>query len=429
MIRFLDSDQPLKLRARWVFPVAGPPLEGGLVEMVGGRIVGVSTRFDPHAVDLGNVALIPGLINAHTHLELSDCPSPLWPRLPFTEWIRAVLAHRRSRPLAVGPPGEGASRVVRQGALDCGREGTTCLGDIVGADWRPDFDPRQGPFVVAFREILGLHPERIPSLLEQARDHLALGRPGDLPSRSAPVSLQVGLSPHAPYSVHPDLLHGLVSLASEHHAPVAMHLAETTAELQLLAGRGGEFVEFLKRLGAWHDDAFRHPRSTLDSLRELARAPRGLVVHGNFLTPAEIAFLEQTPHLTVVYCPRTHAGFQHPPHPWRTLRERGIAVAIGTDSRASNPDLSLWHELQFLRRLAPEVSPAELLELGTLAGARALGLEEQRGALTPGRAADLAIIELPAGASADPHLALFDPASRVKGTVQRGHWSEAPLEG
>ncbi|MCY2962936.1 MAG: amidohydrolase family protein, partial [Planctomycetota bacterium] len=237
--------------------------------------------------------------------------------------------------------------------------------------------------------------------------------------------LRFGLSPHAPYSVHPDLLRGLVDLAREADVPVAMHLAETESELQLLRGDGGEFVEFLQRLGAWHDDAFRHERSVLDCLRELARARRGLVVHGNYLDSADCEFLARSPQLSVVYCPRTHAGFGHTPHPWQLLLVRGINVALGTDSKASNPDLSIWNELLFLHRLAPDFAPAALLELGTIAGARALGLENRVGSIALGKSADLAIIELPADAGTDPYGALFNPLSRVRSSVQAGRWHGA----
>jgi len=226
--------------------------------------------------------------------------------------------------------------------------------------------------------------------------------------------------------VHPTLLKGLVDLAIESGAPVAMHLAATRSELELLARGGGEFAEFLKRLAVWNPDVFRERRSILDYLKELARSPRGLVVHGNYLSDADIEFLARNPQLSVVYCPRTHAYFGHEPHPWRTLLERNINVALGTDSRASNPDLSVWDELQFLRRCEPDVPGQTLLDLATIRGARALGLEAHCGTITPGRSADLAIIDLPAVPSADPYDTLLHPSSRIQATVLRGHWLGAP---
>src|SRR5262249_14735730 len=155
-----------------------------------------------------------------------------------------------------------------------------------------------------FLEVLGLAPERMTSQLERARDHLA--KPGRVVR---------GLSPHAPYSVHPDLVRSLVDLAVAARAPVAMHLAETKAELELLEAATGEFVPFLEALGVWKDDALPRGTRPLDYLRELARAENALAIHGNYFTADEFEFLAAHPNISIVYCPRTHAFFRHDPHP------------------------------------------------------------------------------------------------------------------
>ena len=409
-----------KLRARWVFPVAGPPVAGGMVVLCDGLVTGISTRSDPDCEDLGNTALIPGLVNAHTHLELSDCPVPLTPLRPFTAWIERLLQHRRTRNPSVDAVAGREPTPLQRGAQECRETGTTLVGDIVDAGWQPGGLPADSPLAVAFREVLGLSPGRIPDLLATAEGHLQLvsqQQPGADRSATSPRPTdrcRAGLSPHAPYSVHPELLSGLVDLACRWRAPLAMHVAETPAELQLLAGREGELAEFLKRLGVWNPEPFRGEQNILDILQQLARGPCGLVVHGNYLEVREREFLAKCPQLSVVYCPRTHAQFGHSPHPWRDLLQRGINVALGTDSRASNPDLSVWGELQFLRRSFPGVSGELLLELGTRRGARALGLESVTGSLAAGRRADLALVSLPdSDDRSDPHDLLFDPASRI----------------
>lgn len=403
------------LRARWVFPVCAPPLENGVVEIAEGRIVAVHNRPGPLARDFGNAAIIPGLVNAHTHLELSDVAAPLDPAVPFTSWLRSVMKHRRSRAsdleTALARAGAGGADRSQPGKADvqggaaagraeCAASGTTTIGDIAGVDWKPQLVAGPGPRVLAFRELLGLSPTRIEAALARAREHLAGG------------GLR-GLSPHAPYSVHPDLLRQAVDLAVVHGAPVAVHLAETRAELELLRESQGEFIPFLEELGVWQEGIIPRGSRPLDYLRELARAPRALAIHGNYLDEEEIGFVAGCPNLSVIYCPRTHAYFRHDPHPWRRLLERGINVALGTDSRASNPDLSLWNELLFLRRLAPDLGPALLLELGTSSGARALGVLDETGTIEPGKTADLAIVELPPRDSTDPYALMFDPRSRA----------------
>jgi cytosine/adenosine deaminase-related metal-dependent hydrolase len=122
-----------------------------------------------------------------------------------------------------------------------------------------------------------------------------------------------------------------------------------------------------------------------------------------------------------VYCPRTHAYFGHPPHPWRELLARGGRVALGTDSRASNPDLSLFDELRFLHERFPEAEPQELLRLGTVCGAAALGTRAS-GRLAPREPADLAIVRLPDGAPRGPFEMLFDGDSRISRTMRDGQW-------
>jgi cytosine/adenosine deaminase-related metal-dependent hydrolase len=402
----------LTLRARWVFPVDGPPLEQGVVEIAGGRITAVHNRPGPCTHELGNSAMIPGLVNAHTHLELSDVQRPLQPAQPFTAWLRAVMAHRRDRTSKGNTPGAANARSVAAGLAESAASGTTLLGDIAGPDWQPSARHGAVPRCVSFLELLGLAPERRSKELERARGHL-VGREGAIR----------GLSPHAPYSVHPDLFRNLIDLAAEQRAPVAMHLAETKCELELLASGSGEFLPFLEELGVWRSDAIPRGTRPLDYLRELARVETGLVIHGNYLADHEVNFLARSPNLSVVYCPRTHAYFGHEPHPWRRLIAHGVNVAIGTDSRASNPDLSVWNELLYLRRLAPDLDPAVLLELGTTNSARALGLSDDTGTLTAGKSADLAVVEIAPDGASDPWTALFHPGNRISAVLCAGEWS------
>jgi cytosine/adenosine deaminase-related metal-dependent hydrolase len=410
--------QPLK--ARWVFPVDRPPLERGTVELAGRRIADVHTRDNPAAVDLGNAAILPALVNAHTHLEFSDLLAPLEPDnfsgvgpKSFAGWIRSVVAVRRQRPSSIPP--------VRQGAAETIAAGTTLLADIVTDPAVPAAYPADGPGVVAFHEVIGLLSGQAGERLETARRFLDELDEWDASS----AVLARGLSPHAPYSVGPELYHALVELAASRGVPVAVHLAETLAELELLRDGRGELVEMLDGFGVWSDRAIPRNSRPLDYLKPLAALDRALVIHGNYLDADEIAFIAANPQLTVVYCPRTHAFFGHRPHPWRDLLARGGGVAIGTDSRASNPDLSVFDELQFLRRSFPEVDPQLLLQLGTLAGAEALGFAAVSGSLTPGKSADLAIVALPESGPTDPFELLFHPGSRVVQTMRSGHWMAA----
>ena len=140
---------------------------------------------------------------------------------------------------------------------------------------------------------------------------------------------------------------------------------------------------------------------------------RVIIAHGNYLDHEEIEFLASHRELAVAYCPRTHAFFGHADHPWQKLIERGGLVAIGTDGRGSNPDLSIWNELLFLADRHPDFDPGKLLQLGTLNGARALGFQEDLGTLEKGKTARVAIISLGVTGTGDPYAELFHPQSRV----------------
>jgi cytosine/adenosine deaminase-related metal-dependent hydrolase len=185
-------------------------------------------------------------------------------------------------------------------------------------------------------------------------------------------------------------------------------------------------VDLFRAIGVWQEDVIPRGARPIDYLRPLAAVGRALVIHGNYLDDVEIEFLCAQPNITLIYCPRTHAYFRHAPHPWRKVLEGGGRVALGTDSRASNPDLSLWREVQFLRQQFPGLAPARLLELATCEGARALGLDDRTGTLTAGKAADLAVVALGDAAFADPCTTLLQPGSRVSATLRDGRWISGP---
>ncbi len=371
-----------QFKARWVIPIDRPPIENGVVECHDGRITAVRSAI-PHEVcrDLGDVAVLPGLVNAHAHLEFSLVEQPFQPARPFTDWIRSLVAYRRRE---FTPPSPAQQDAMNLGALESAESGTTLLGEIATLGWDEAALPINGPRVVAFRELIGLKPAAAVSQMEIADEWL----------RRKSEHVIYGLSPHAPYSVAPELLNRSVALAKRFDAPVAMHLAETREELEFLSEGRGEFVEMLKSFSAWPENGLPLGRRPLDILRTLADAPRALVVHGNYLSDEEIEFIAARPQMSVVYCPRTHEYFGHEPHPWRQLLARGATVALGTDGRGSNPDLSLWNEMFLLRERFPDVAPSTLLKLGTLAGARALGCEHECGSITPGKRAELVAVSL-----------------------------------
>jgi aminodeoxyfutalosine deaminase len=388
-------------RAPWIFPVDSPPLKDGVVRAVDGRIASVGKYTAGEAVtDLGNVALLPGLINAHTHLEFSLLDAPLDRRgMPFADWIGEVVAFRRGQAAEGTDLGSYSRQATSAGLKESANAGVAAIGEIATSLFPEDCFTSSGDVRgTVFLELLGLSSEKIEPLLVAAQRHIDAKDPGNF---------RHGLSPHAPYTVHPELLRQVCQLSAERKIPLAMHLAESCEELELLRSHSGPLVERLRELGAWHPGSLPRGMRSLDYLEMLAAAHQVLVIHGNFLVREEMEFVAaRRDRMTVVYCPRTQAYFPHGDYPLAEMLARGVRVAVGTDSRASTPDLSVLSELRFVAQHHSHVSPKEILKMGTLHGAEALGLADELGSLAPGKQAAFAVVPLPE-AEGDPYEMLF----------------------
>lgn len=393
------------LTARWVFPVSSPPLEGGTVTVRGEKIEAVEPRGVRSAdIDLGNVAVIPGLVNAHTHLDLSGARGLIPPTDPhyFTEWLKGVIAYRRTR------SEEQTLADIDAGLAECLRFGTTLIGDIAseGKSWEALSAAKTR--AVVYWELIGLSFERMSSAGRGAARWKA--------TPSTHPFCRRGVSPHAPYSNSGTLY----AVTGRWDVPLATHIAESPGELFLLATRRGPFRTFLETLGVWEPG--RIAPSIAVILKWLIGNSSIVLAHCNYLSPEDRRHLDPKRH-TVVYCPRTHAAFGHPPHPFRDFLARGIRVCLGTDSLASNPDLDILAEARFVHTKYPDFSGEQLLKMLTLSGAKALGWADECGSLEPGKSADLVAVPLP-DVEGDPHELLFGPAipGETRRTMWRGEW-------
>jgi len=372
-------------RAAWVCPIDQPPIKDGVVATERGRIVGVGKPIAPTGLkELGNVALLPGLVNAHTHLELSWLRGRVPPASKFTEWIKTLFAIR-------GRPDAGLSAAqiapIHEAIAELKSSGTVAVGDIsnslaaVGPMRQADLDG------VVFHELLGFK-ERDGALLDSTREMRA----------SAVASgARVSLAPHAPYSTSLELFDAIRVAVNENEWPImSVHLGESAEETEFLQKGTGPWRGMLEVIGAWRDDwkvPGCDPVTYLD--RQGLIDERTIVVHGAQFSDGALARLAQI-GATLVTCPRSNqwVGVGYPPID--RFYKSGVKVAIGTDSLASVEDLNLFSELQTIRWLAPEVPASRILESATLTGARALGLGDELGSLTPGKRAQMIAVALPA---------------------------------
>ncbi len=458
----------LTLRARYVFPVDAPPIESGCVRILGDRISYVGPADRTPDVELGNAAIVPGFVNAHTHLELSGLRAKDVAAPDFATWLRRVIEARRGQNAAQ------ISHAIQRGIDASLAAGTTLVADISsgGRSWK---ELVRSPLrATVFCELLGLKSSRAEETVAAARQFLEWASESsnetDDATRDAATELatnvvfpdgttinplcasarylpnrrlQPSLSPHAPYSTHPQLFELAASWSKATGAPICTHLAETKEELRLLNQRDGPLRDFLVSIGVWDNNwnpAGAEPIAYLEAPQ--ASQADWLIAHGNYFSPDEIATLSRyanavhsgastphsslsSPHLSlprraVAFCPRTHNYFGHNRHPYPQMLAASITVCLGTDSLASTPTLSILDEMRFMHRRELQLPGAKLLHMATLAGACALRREHNCGSLTVGKFADLAVIRLPNSGTNDPVQLLLDSDEPVIRTIIGG---------
>lgn len=385
----------VRVRAGWLVPIVGPVIRDGWIDVdaARGEIVGlgagpvVSGRTADLTLDLSEAAILPGLVNAHTHLELSHLAGQVPPAPDFVTWVRRLLAVRFA-----GPPDALAVHAAIETAIAAMEAtGTAAVGDIGNTD--ASLLPLGASTLggVHFREVLGFRAGEADRLAGDVREatrraHHELCATGN--TRLAP-----SVAPHAPYSTSARLISALASGYAPAGRGASIHLAESPEELEFLATGTGPFRGLLTDLGAW-DDAWTPPGlRPVAYLQDIgALHPDLIVVHGTQLTRPELDVLAGA-GATLVLCPRSNRWVGAGTPPVRDAAASGIRIAIGTDSLASVDDLNLFGELAALRSIAPDVPASTLLRAATWGGARALGCRPM-GYLGPG-ASSRAVVRVP----------------------------------
>lgn len=383
------------LRARYVLDARITPRDDYAVRIDGERIVEVGPARSicgEDAIDLGDALLMPGFVNAHTHLELGFAAGAVPPSPDFVDWLRRLLVVIR----AAASDETAVTEAVASGLRASLESGVTLLGDITRDPYRTRpaiAGEGRRPAVVSFGEVIAFG-----GILPQADEKVLAA----LDRANARDDLTIGISPHAPYTVHRDVLDACVRHARSTSSPLCIHAAESLEEERYLLEGDGPLRDYFVELGLWSADM--EPagcRSILYLDRTGALGPGCLLAHCNYVSDEEIARLAET-GTHVVFCPRTHAAFSHDPHPFRKMLEAGVSVCLGTDSLASNPDLSILNEMRFVQRAHEELPPQTLFKMATQAGAEALGRGDETGAIEAGRRADLAVIPLDQDGPGDP---------------------------
>jgi len=381
--------------ASHVFPVVRPPVRDGAIAVDGGRIVAVGPREEllsrvgdgDEVRALGSAAVLPGLINAHCHLELSWMERDRPPGGDYTTWVRGFLERRAAEEPAT------AEQAAETALQRMAARGTVALGDVGNDVWVVPLLVRSTLEGVAFCEVfspLAADAERLT--LEAAKRLERVSARPDV--RDASGRWKLVLTPHAPHTTSEPLLRALAGRAAAAAQPLSIHVAESEAEIAMLRNGSGPLPELFRERGLW-DERWHAPGHTpveyLDRLGVLGA--RSLLVHCVKLSKGDRSKL-QSRHVTVVTCPRSNEWIGVGTAPVPALLGEGIPVALGTDSLASSPSVDLFEEMAALRRVHPRLAPAAVLRMATLNGAVALGLADRLGSLEPGKLARAVVVPL-----------------------------------
>jgi cytosine/adenosine deaminase-related metal-dependent hydrolase len=380
------------LSADWVLPVEGAPIEGGAVAIEDRFVVAVGTDHElgPATQRFEDAAILPGFVNAHSHVEYAAYGGFGDGLGDFAEWIHLHTLRKRR----IG--WDDYVAIARLGIAESLRSGVTTIGDCSYSGATAAAADELGVRALVYLEVFGEEPEDALSQFDTLHERAA-GHASD--------RVRLGVSPHAPYSISPAVYRACARLG----LPVATHISESESEVRYLHDGGGPWEEI-----EW---LVAPPGTTGTRLlaREGLLGPHVLAAHCVVVERDEIALLAEH-DVAVAHCPRSNAYVGCGIAPLRELREAGIRVGVGTDGVSSTPSHDFFDELRAVVAMArarerrPDaVTTSEALELATLGSARALGLDSQIGSLVPGKRADLAVVSL----AGSPYLPWEDPTAAI----------------
>ncbi len=378
------------LRARTVVPVSHAPIDDGAVVISGNTITAVGRFADIRAAhpgevtDLGEQVLLPGLVNAHCHLDYTMMRRAIQPQRSFTSWIGRINSLKR----CLGP--SDYRLAVERGFAELRRWGTTSVANIESFPELLTNPPTSPVRTWWFLEMIDVR-HQVPS------DEVSSGMLAFFESRDK-LRGGFGLSPHAPYTASGPLYETVSEAAASLDMPVMTHVAESREEWEMFRHARGELYDFMLGLGRWMEDCHQDRTPLRHVFNFTGFGARWILAHMNELDDSDFTLLASIPRAdrpSIVHCPGSHRYFRHAPFALAKLLELRMNICLGTDSLASTYSLSMFDEMRILADREPWLHPADLVAMATLNGARALNLNA--GKIEPGALGDL--IAIPSNAS------------------------------
>ena len=401
------------IRARTVVPMDGAPIENGAVAISEDRIIDVGKFHEvserhsgQEIVDLGEQPLLPGLINAHCHLDYTCLRGKIPPPESFTDWIRAINAEKAKLTQ------KEYLTSINDGFAEAKRFGTTTIANLTGF---PELISQiRAPIRTWwFAELIDVRSDRANEFV-------------DLAIKSLKSAEDWGLAPHALFTASANLYRHCEEIARRQGVLLTTHLAESCEEMEMFCDGSGRLYEFMKSIGRPMDDCSgQTPLSHfLETVRDsstpkasgarndrkaIQNDPEWIIAHLNKLAESDFEWLEKSkPRFHVVHSPRSHDYFGHSRFPFGRLRALGFNVCLGTDSLASNESLNLFAEMRAFQRNEPTISPQKILEMVTVNSALALRQKNTLGRIRPGFRADLIAVPCGKGRDAFEEIVAFD---------------------
>ena len=404
---------PFAIQADCIVPVESEPIPSGLVVVDDGTVQFVGTqlpsRFNSiRRFHLPGFAILPGLINSHCHLEFSDLNEPILPGCSFPEWIQNLLACRNSKKHDAEQSANERRSAINSGILESYAAGVRWIVDMVTSPWEPEWidgavntnalvsslpaglAPRVPISVQPCIELLDIEPRRLELALSLAQKQSV-----------APESKwfgRMGYAPHAPYTASSNVTRLGAQYSREQKRLVSMHLAESIDEMDWIEGRKGAFADFLVPLIS--KDYFRDLGQISEHVQWLTQSWRAMIAHGNYLSHEDLVRLaDHQTRCGIVHCPRTHLFFGHRHgdselYPLAERISRGVRHFLGTDSRASNPDLNIWSEAKRVRADHRAISSIDIIKMITTDAAQFLCIQDRYGSLREGQPASLTAVTI-----------------------------------
>ena len=384
-----------KINADWVLPITSPPIKDGIVLTDGKAIKAVGSGKElskfpyDEIIDCSGKIILPGFVNAHSHLELTGFRGKIEKGLPFTDWARKVVSIRKDI------TENEIATAIKDGLNELISSGVTTVGDFSQTGITAKILNERGLRGTVFLEFSGFNPEQKDEKLRQLKELLNYEIDSKLITHhSSLITVNFGIAPHAPYSVSPELLKESHNFAQEKRVPLAIHISEMLEEIEFIKNGSGAMKDLLIDFGVWNDKWMPPQTTPVQSLQNMGILKGAIGIHLNIVTEDDIRILKEN-DVSVVYCPGSNKWFgRNWKYPLREFLNNDINVVIGTDSLLSNEKLNMFYEMRVLKENFPDLENNIILKMATVNGAKAIGFEGEAGEIAVGRKADIIGIDI-----------------------------------